>query len=124
MERQLLKFEQLWQRLRGGCSNNKNGHSKIQYQNREQTTSPTINTVADPETAPETSLTEAINIVPSTTSSTATTIAMTATTNDHVNKWVKNLSGTPLTEAQVSLLVQGPSFAVALRHPPMESTLP
>ena len=119
LERQLSKFEWLWQRLRGGCSNNKNGHSKIQYHNREEVTFPTNSTVADPEIQSEITSTEATNTVTSTT----TTIT-TATTNGYVNKWVRNLSGTPLTEAQVSLLVHGPNFAVAPRHPPMGSTLP
>ena len=80
-------------------------------------TSPTISVVADPEIASETTSTEAINTVTSTTSTTSTTIATTATTNGYVNRWVKNLLGTPLTEAHVSLLVHGPNFAVALRHP-------
>ena len=38
--------------------------------------------------------------------------------NLHFNKWVRNLLGTPLREAQVSLLAHGPNFAVAPRHPP------
>ena len=33
------------------------------------------------------------------------------------DKWMKNLSGYPLTEAQVSLLVHRPNFAIALRFP-------
>ena len=115
LERQLSKFEQLWQRLRGGHSNNKNGHSKIQYQNWEEMTSPINSTVVYPEIAIETTSTEATNTV---TSATSTTISTAATTNGYVNKWVRNLSGTPLTEAKVSLLVHSPSFAFALRHPP------
>ena len=81
-------------------------------------TSPTNSTVADQEITSETTSTEAINTVTSTTSSTSTTIAMTATNNGYVNKWVRNLLGTPLTEAQVSLLVHGLNFAVAPRHLP------
>ena len=55
------------------------------------------------------------------TPSTATTTSSTTTdaaTSEDIQKWVKNLSSTPLTEAQVSLLVHGPNFAVAPRHPP------
>ena len=96
LERQLSKFEHLWQRLRGGHSNNKNGHSKIQYQNGEEMTSPINNTVMEPEIATETTSTEATNTVTSATSTTSTTTDM-ATTNDYVNKWVRNLLGTPLT---------------------------
>ena len=38
LDRQLSKFEQLWQKFRGGHSNNKNGHSKIQYRKQEELT--------------------------------------------------------------------------------------
>ena len=36
----------------------------------------------------------------------------------HTNKWVVNLSKTPLTSAQESLLSKGPSFAIAPNIPP------
>ena len=49
-------------------------------------------------------------------SQTATT--KTVITSGYVNKWVRNLLGTPLTKAQISLLMHGPNFAVAPRHPP------
>ena len=35
-----------------------------------------------------------------------------------MQRWVKNLSGVPLTKAQASLLTHGPNFAVTPRHPP------
>ena len=38
--------------------------------------------------------------------------------DDPSYKWVKNLSSTPLTQAQTSLLTKGPNYAIALRHPP------
>ena len=37
---------------------------------------------------------------------------------EFTKRWVKNLSSTPLTEAQFSLLAHGPNFAIAPRHPP------
>ena len=53
-----------------------------------------------------------------TTSSTTTTSAGTITTTTmQLDKWVKNLLGVPLMEAQVSLLVHGTNFALAPRHP-------
>ena len=119
LERQLSKFEHLWQRFRGGHSNNKNGCSKIQYQNQGEMTSPTNSTTVDLGTTIETTSTEATNtVIPVITTSTSTTTDM-ATTNDYINKWVRNLSSIPLTEAQVSLLAHGPNYAVAPRHPPM-----
>ena len=36
------------------------------------------------------------------------------------SKWVKNLSDTPLTEAQTRLLAHGPNFAITPRNPPKE----
>ena len=73
---------------------------------------PVISTVTDPQIKVKLTSTEATNTATSTITS-----ATTTTTNGYVNKWVRNLSGTPLTEAQVSLLVHGPNSAVALRHP-------
>ena len=35
----------------------------------------------------------------------------------HLEKWVRNLLGVPLTKAQMSLLAHGPNFAIAPRHP-------
>ena len=37
---------------------------------------------------------------------------------EFTKRWVKNLSSTPLTEAQFSLLAHGPNFAIAPRQPP------
>ena len=38
----------------------------------------------------------------------------------NTNKWVINLSNTPLTEDQESLLKHGPNFAVTPQRPPLE----
>ena len=45
---------------------------------------------------------------------TTTTTTTNATTR---HKWVKSLSGVPLTKAQASLLAHGPGFAAAPKHP-------
>ena len=34
-------------------------------------------------------------------------------------KWVKNLSGTPLTKEEERLLAHGPKFAIRSRQPPI-----
>ena len=110
LKRQLSKFEWLWQRFRGGCSNNKNGHSKIQHRKQGETASSMVletTTIEDTIT---------------TTPTTATTTTDMATTKDYINRWVRNVSSTPLTEVQVSLLVHCPNFAVAPRDPPMGNT--
>ena len=88
-------------RLRGDCSNNISGCSKTHYQN-------TNNLPVPANTAGMTLITS--------TGTTQTTT--TATTSGYMSKWVRNLLGTLLTEAQVSLLAHGPNFVVAPRQPP------
>ena len=90
LERQLSKFEWLWQRFTGGCSNNKNGQSKILHRKQGETTSPTNNTTV----VLETTTTEATN---TTIPTTATSTTDMSTTNDYINRWVRNLLSTPLT---------------------------
>ena len=70
------------------------------------------------------------NITPAITSATTTTTTTTKTTTTsagttttttttmQLDKWVKNLLGVPLMEAQVSLLAHGPNFALAPRYCP------
>ena len=97
------EIDQLCQQTRGSHSNNPGGCSKNHH------------TCA---LAPITVVTSH-NIIPATTSTTITTTTpagMTITTMQ-LDKWVKNLLGVPLTDAQVSLLAHGPNFAVAPRHP-------
>ena len=48
----------------------------------------------------------------------------TTTTTVQLEKWVRNLSGAPLTKAQMSLLAHGPNFAIAPRHPPYGEYIP
>ena len=43
------------------------------------------------------------------------------TGTDHMDKWVFNLSTTPLTKEQFSLLQKGPNFAITPRYPPIEA---
>ena len=39
--------------------------------------------------------------------------------NNKNNTWVRNISSTPLTEAQLKVLLHGPNFAVVPRYPPV-----
>ena len=41
----------------------------------------------------------------------------TCKTSNHTNKWVINLSKTPLTPEQLSLLQKGPNFAITPKYP-------
>ena len=87
-ERHIKKFNQLCQQNKGGHSNHTSGHSN------QHTSTKTHEHVPIPKTA-----------------------TTTATTTTSRQKWVKNLSGVPLTKAQASLLTHGPNFAMAPRHP-------
>ena len=102
LDRHLIKFERLCQKLKtkgghskqhpGDCSNYRG--TKAQNRNNEA------------------------RILPAVTSNTAATTTRD-TANEKVNeKWVINLSSSPLTQAQASLLAHGPGFAVTPKHPP------
>ena len=43
------------------------------------------------------------------------------TCRDQLDKWVINLSNTPLTSKQLSLLQKGPNFAITPKYPPIEA---
>ena len=92
MKRQLSKFDWLWQRYKGIWP-------------QEHAENGCSNTRFDKQR--ETSTNQALT---------------DTTTKDFTRRWVKNLSSTPLTEAQFSLLAHGPNFMIAPRHPPMGST--
>ena len=104
LKRHLSKFDQLWQRFRGDCSNQEttNGHPNTQYREQGETLPAMVTDTPSKEEPPV-------------TTSTTTT---DTTTKEYINRWVRNLSSTPLTEVQVSLLVHGPNFVVAPGHPP------
>ena len=93
-KRQLSKFDQLWQRYRGiqPQEHAKNGCSNARFDKQRETTQ------NNPE-SPNQTITE-------------------TSTKEFTRRWVKNLSSTPLTEAQFSLLAHGPNFTIAPRHPP------
>ena len=111
--RQLKKFNQLCHKTKGGCSNTKSGHSN----NLKDTCKMAPPTAVTPSTIIETSqVTTATTTPPVPT--TTTEAATPRTEAEQLEKWVKNLSGVPLTRAQMSLLAYGPNFATALRHPP------
>ena len=108
----LSKFDQLWQRFRGDWSKQEltNGFSNTRY--KEQGETLPADTTTSTEETPETT----------TNSATTNTTTTDTTTKEYINRWVRNLSSTPLTEVQVSLLVHGPNFVVAPRHSPMGIT--
>ena len=108
MKRYLSKSDQLWQRFRGDCSKQETTHGWPNTRYREQGEILPADVTDTPSTEEP----------PATTSTTTTDTA----TKEHINRWVRNLLSTPLTEVQVSLLVHGPNLVVAPRHPPMGIT--
>ena len=103
LERQTKKFNLLWQRNTGGRSNYQHGSSDWEEDTRE---TPLNN---------ENFTDEATNI--ETTQTTTTTTTTRAATNN--NKWVHNLSKTPLSKDQEKVLARGPNYAVVTREPPV-----
>ena len=103
LERQTKKFNLLWQRNTGGLSNYQHGGNDWEVDTRE---TPLNN---------ENLTDEATNI--ETTQATTTTTTTRATTNN--NKWVHNLSKTPLLKDQEKVLARGPNYAVVAREPPV-----
>ena len=103
LDRHLVKFERLCQKTKGGRSKqHPGGHSNL---------SSTKALNKDRE----------VRILPAVTSNRTTTT--TTTTRDTAEdasekKWVINLSSSPLTQAQASLLAHGPGYAVTPKHPP------
>ena len=82
-----------------------------------------------PSTPSITSSVPATPMAPTPSSSTTTTQSSQAnptsgnpynpnTCRDHMDKWVINLSRTPLTTDQLSLLQKGPNFAITPKYPP------
>ena len=101
LQQQKLKFERLCQKNRkkeGSCSNIQHGnhdHTDVNNRSEHRNNTETINTVH----------TEAIGDV-------------TSSSNSN-NIWERNISSTPLTEAQEKILSQGPNFAKAPKSPPV-----
>ena len=102
LRKQLSKFYQLWQRYRGirPQEHAENGCSNARFDKQRETTSPDVSQ-ENPAISNQTTDT---------------------TTKEYIRRWVKNLSSTPLTEAQFSLLAHRPNFMIAPRHPPMGIT--
>ena len=95
--RQKSKFDRLCQKNRkreGGHSNMQDGNHGHTCTNREKETKQ-IDTAET--TGESTSINNDINI----------------------NIWVRNISSTPLTEAQEKILLRGPNFAIVSKSPPV-----
>ena len=98
LERQINKFNQLWQKTTGGCPNYQ--HGRDGYDQSEDTRH-NASTFENNETNPD-------------------TVTSTPRQNHtHTKKWVHNLSKTPLTEEQEKVLARGPNFAVVAKEPPI-----
>ena len=104
LKRHLSKFDQLWQRFRGHCSKQEttNGHPNIRHRVQEETSPAKVTDTTSTEVSPAT---------------TSTTTTDTTTKNISIDgsgiSWAHHQQ-----RAQVSLLVHGPNFTVAPRHPP------
>ena len=100
-KRQIKKFNRLWQRNTGGCSN-------LQHGGRGEG-SPENNSKQDQEKKRK-SYTE---------NNTSVNDTQQQQQQQQVKKWVYNLSNTPLTDVQENVLAHGPNFAVVTNDPPI-----
>ena len=119
LKRQLSKFNCLWQRYRGvqsqehaedGCPNARLGKPRE------------ITTEVPQDPVSSTGRTSSQDLETSNPTKSSTSTNTDQMSKDYIRRWVRNLSSTPLTEAQFSLLAHGPNFAIAPRHPPMGNT--
>ena len=103
MKCQLGKFETL-QKQKQKLDKNKGGLSK-QY--HDQNTDQTNEDISD------------LNSNSSNNSNTSNNERDQRPKKDQSQKWVHNLSSTPLTDAQMKILSRGPNFAILPRNPPV-----
>ena len=99
LDRQIKKFNQLWQKNTGGCSNyqhGREGHDQVQDTRKTTANNTETNQVPNTDTTP------AIPVTPRET-----------------RKWVYNLSKIPLTEDEEKVLAWGPNFAIVAKEPPV-----
>ena len=112
LNRQMAKFDRLWQRYRGVWPQEhaENGCSNARFDKQRETTT---DTTQDPAIS---------NGTQDLTTSNLTSTSTDTKSKEYIRRWVRNLLSAPLTEAQFSLLACGPNFTIAPRHPPMGST--
>ena len=103
LERHLSKFQRMCHDNIGGCSNSHYGrHDKFGCSNTHTCIHITTN---QGDGRDKDSSNKNNNI-------------KTNNSNSNNNNWVRNLSKTPLTEAQECLLSRGPNFVIVLKEPP------
>ena len=100
LERQIKKYNQLWQRNTGGRSNFQHGSKTREETNKENGEESPIGTISNPVERSQDS--------------------STSKEKEEYRKWVYNLSKTPLTKDQKKALARGPNFAVIAKPPVSE----
>ena len=107
LRRQTSKFERLCHKNTGGCSNNQDG---------------TLHVWANTEGRYKDLISNDHGIINTSTHGPNNTPAQGLDTDIESNKeniWVRNLSKTPLTNAQEKVLSHGPNFAIVPKVPPV-----
>ena len=100
LERQIKKYNLLWQRNTGGRSNFQHGSKVLEESNKENGEERPIGTNSNPIEKTQDS--------------------SSSKEKEGYRKWVYNLSKTPLTEDQEKVLARGPNFAVIAKPPVSE----
>ena len=129
--KQIDKFERLYYK-RHGCHHNLNRHNhhfdNTNHNSSSLSSQPNVPSSISPRSS-TTSITSNVPAIPmgptpsTSLTATHTTQAIPTSSNphtcrDHMDKWVINLSQTPLTSEQLSLLQKGPNFAITPKYPP------
>ena len=132
--KQIDKFKRLYYK-RYGCHHNLNRHNHhfdhIDHNSSSLSRQPNVPSSFSPRssTASTTSNVPATPMAPTPSTSTMATHTTQGiptsgnpnnphTCRDHTDKWVINLSQTPLTNKQLSFLQKGPNFAITPKYPP------
>ena len=135
--KQIDKFEHLHYK-RYACHQNLTSHSQhfehINHNTNSLSRQPNVPSGSSPRpsTSSSNSSVPATSMAPTPSTSTATTQTTQAnptssnpynlnTCRDHTDKWVINLSKTPLTSDQLSLLQKGPNYAITPKYPPIDA---
>ena len=106
LKRKMSKFERLCHRNTGGRSNNQDGTQHV-WSNTENGRNKGLR-----------STDHGLNITSSQGPNSTSTQGLDIDRNKE-NTWVRNLSNTPLTNAQEKVLARGPNFAIVPKVPPV-----
>ena len=132
--KQIDKFEWLYYKIHGyhhNLTRHNNVFDNTDHNNRGLSSQPNVPSSSSPRTSTP-SITSIVPATPVPPTPSTTTMANPPTQDNPISsnppnphtcrapsdKWVINLSSTPLSNEQLTLLQKGPNFAIIPKHPP------